>query len=158
MKYHFHFRLYLSLALLILLGACKPDAVYQEHYDFKEDIWMYGDTVSFNFNIEDTSRRYNLYLDIDHMESYPFQNLYLKIHSIFPGDSITREQISLELQEKTGFWTGDCNSSLCKIRFVLREGLLFRETGQYGIKLEQFNRVDTLKGIRRAALYLEFAD
>jgi gliding motility-associated lipoprotein GldH len=146
-------------ALVMLLGiSCTDKPIYTEFHKFQDDIWTYADTASFEFEISDTEKSYNLYLDVEHLESYPFQNLYLNIHSIYPGDSIVTEQLSLELQENSGYWTGDCSGALCKIRFILREGLQFRAPGSYGIRLEQHNRTDSLQGIRKAAIVLEFAE
>jgi gliding motility-associated lipoprotein GldH len=139
--------------------SCHPGKVhYQETVVFEEETWNYSDTAHFAFSIQDTLQRYNLYLDVEHRDDYPFQNLYVIIHSKTPKGEIIKDQHSLELQEKDGFWMGDCQGKSCELRFILREGLAFAEIGDYKISIEQYSREENLKGIQSMGIYLEKAD
>lgn len=131
--------------------------VYQEVHEFDQLVWTYQDTVHFSFKIEDTTTPYHLYLDIRHRPDYPFQNIYVKMHSYAPGKDPIIEQHSLELQEKNGSWIGDCKGQLCQLRFILRENLAFPDTGLYAITVEQFTREAQLRGMKSVSLVLEKA-
>ena len=147
------------LALAAFLSSCHPGKVhYQEAHAFEGETWNYSDTIHFAFSIQDTLQRYNLYLDVGHRDDYPFQNLYVNIHSKTPKGELIKDQHSLELQEKDGFWMGDCRGKSCELRFILREGLAFPEIGEYKISVEQYSREENLKGIQSLGIYLEKAD
>ncbi len=147
----------LVIVLSMMLAGCDRDRVYSGNHRFPDQGWCHGDTVSFGFSIADTSARYNMYLDLDHTTAYPFQNLYVRIHSAFPDGKVLTEQHSLELQEKTGEWLGGCNGTACAARIVLRERMYFDKPGEYRLSFEQYTRTDCLAGIEKLSLVLDRA-
>lgn len=140
---------------MVALAGCDRDRVYSESHRLPEQGWCYGDTIAFGFSITDTSARYNMYLDLDHTTAYPFQNLYVRIHSVFPDGKVLTEQHSLELQEKTGEWLGGCTGTECAARIVLREQMYFDRPGEYRLSFEQYTRTDCLAGIEKLSLVLD---
>lgn len=140
---------------LLLLSGCGQDVFYEESFKPEDGIWKYEDEASFEFDINDISVSYNMYLDITHSADYPFQNLYINIYSSFPDGDIISDQHSLELQESGGQWIGGCSSGACEVRFILKEGMRFSELGSYGIRLEQYTRTEALKGVIDLSLVIE---
>jgi gliding motility-associated lipoprotein GldH len=129
--------------------------LYEKVYTIPEEQWSFSDSLDFAFEIKDTDVKYNMYLDIIHHPDYPFQNMYVLIHSIFPDGRRVTDQQSLELQEKGGTWIGGCRGSSCEVRFIMREKLRFEEAGLYTIVLQQYSRRDPMEGIKKVGLVLE---
>lgn len=147
-----------GLALIGLMGlsACSArKTVFEKEIKLKDALWTDMDTLRFDFEVIDTSRTYNLYLDVEHSASFAYQNLYVQIRSYAPEQAVIEEQHSLELQEKNGEWIGSCKRNTCNLRFVLREGLQFASTGDYRIDIGQYSRKDSLSGIQAIGILLE---
>jgi gliding motility-associated lipoprotein GldH len=140
--------------LIIGIIGCGESAYFKDVYKPENKVWTHGELASFDFAITDTLARYDMYLDVTHTGSYPFQNLYVRIISTFPDGEQVTEQHSLELQEKNGEWVGDCGSKNCELRFILREGMRFDTPGEYNIAFEQFTRRDSLAGVVSLGLVL----
>lgn len=148
-------RLLFFLSCLFLLASCGPNYVYEKAYELPNAQWTYADTLDFEFEIEDTSRIFNLWVTIDHSTSYSYQNLYTRVHTQFPGGERITELLSLELANSLGLWQGDCNSESCQIQIPIQEGAYFNAEGKYQITLEQFMRRDSLPGIKAVQFQLE---
>lgn len=144
----------LGIALLTL-SSCNSDVIFDEDYSIPAYGWAYSEQAAFEFEIDDTTALYRMAVDIDHTSDYPFQNIYLRIHSVFPNDTINVIQHSVELQEPNGQWIGGCSGEDCSVRVILSENMYFNQTGLHKISFEQFTRRDSIKGIEKWGLILE---
>ncbi|KAA3631642.1 MAG: gliding motility lipoprotein GldH [Bacteroidetes bacterium] len=140
---------------ILLLAGCGKHYEYEQKYTIDNNSWSYQDTLDFNFNISDTNRIYNLYLEIEHEDSYAFQNLYTQIHTKFPGGERLDETLSLELANKTGNWLGNCSGSICTLLIPIQENAYFNASGDYEITLEQYMRENPINGIMSISFFLE---
>ena len=146
--------------LILLLGiglltACGPNYVFDEKYDLENTSWSYSNTLDFDLEIEDTLKIYNIFLEIQHSKEYAYQNLYTKIHTAFPSGESVSKLVSLELADQSGFWYGKCGGDFCTLKIPIQEGAFFNALGQHSFKLEQFMRIETLAGVKSAALKVE---
>lgn len=154
LKYKVHAFL-MIFAALITLNACNSHVIFDEVYLIPEYGWVYGEQASFEFDIKDTTALYRMAVDIDHSTEYPFQNIYLRIHSVFPNDTINVIQHSVELLEGNGQWIGGCSGEECSVKVILSENMYFNQTGKHKISFEQYTRRDSLIGIQKWGLVLE---
>lgn len=150
-----HYPVILPLLFALLLPACKPEIVFEKHYEIPNGEWSYADTLDFKVNIRDTLAIYDLYLKLKHSRDYPFENMYVRIHTGFPDGQRLTEQVSLELAAGTGIWNGDCNRKGCRISIPIQEGAYFDQAGTYTFTLEQFTRRDTLPGVEEITFAIE---
>ena len=140
---------------LSLFTACGPDLLYQEERLIPTEQWTYSDSLVYAFEIEDTLAIYNLYLDVQHQPDYPYQNMYIRIHTTFPGGERLQEVLNIDMAEPSGNWYGDCGRSGCSLRVNLQEGAYFNVAGPYRITIEQFMRQNPLPGLTSLTLALE---
>ena len=145
----------LLLVLLTLFTGCGPDLIFDQTHIVQNEKWAYSDSATFEVPIPDTGSVYNLYLDIEHSTDYPFQNLYLMIHTTFPSGKRLDQRLSVDLLTKSGLLLGDCSGNECDLRVRLQEGAYFNESGNYRFAIEQFTRRDSLQGIRGLSLRIE---
>ncbi len=141
-------------SVLFLISCDSRNFIFNESQSIEEGDWKYADTKAYTFDIADTSKVYNIYLSLDHAEDYAYQNLYLKIHTLFPSGKKMEQQVSFELADKYGKWYGDCGSN-CALEVDLQKGAYFNEVGKHTITLEQFMRKDPIDGINELSLMVE---
>ena len=132
-----------------LLSACGPSVHYEKTYEISDPGWSYADTLDFSFTIADTNQIYNLFLEIEHQIDFPRENMYLQIHTQFPGGDRIEELVSLELAGKGGIWFGKCNSETCQIEIPIQQDAYFDRPGDYLVTLEQYTRINPLPGLNR---------
>lgn len=150
----FNFFLFVFSFSLFLIG-CGKDFEYQKKYEIADNSWSYPDSLNFNFNIEDTTRIYNLFLEVEHQDNYSFQNLYTQIHTKFPGGERLSETLSLELADKAGNWMGGCSGSTCTLLIPIQQNAFFNAEGSYEITIEQYMRKNPIDGIISISFMLE---
>ncbi len=152
------FKLISSAFIVILVLGCGPNYIFEEDKTISGNAWTYADSLSFDFNITDTTKVYNLYIELEHSTEYKFQNLYVKVKTKFPDGKKLDQPLSLELANKFGQWLGDCESEKCEIIVPIQEQVYFQQQGDYRIILEQFMREDPMPGLNKFGLKIEETD
>lgn len=145
-------KLSLILVIAVLLSACSADTLFEKEYKLPETGWTPKDSVFYQFSIEDTTRFYDLVLDVHGREEYKYQNLYVSINTVFPSGSVENDIVSLELGTPGGLWHGKCSSGICRVPVLLQEKFKFPAKGSYEIKIAQYSRMDTVKNLNALTL------
>ena len=143
------------LFTITTLISCGPNFIYENEQIISDNNWEYQDSLNFQFEIADTNKLFNIFLDVEHSVDYGFQNLYTQIHTVFPSNDRITEMLSLELADKAGQWFGDCSSEFCTLRIPIQEGAFFNQAGNYSITVEQFMRKNPLEGVKSIAIRIE---
>lgn len=141
---------------MLCLAACGPDYAYHQVQKIPNDgQWRYTDTLNFNFTITDTVSHYNFYLDFEHSDTFPFQNVYLKLYTRFPDGHRLTKLRSFDFFDAQGEALGKCSGHQCSRRSVLQENAYFKEPGAYVLTVEQNSRLDPLLSLQSVGLVLE---
>lgn len=140
---------------LLSFSSCGPNYIFDTRKEISEAGWAYADPVSFSFNIKDTAKIYNLWLEVGHTPSYANQNLYTRIQTVFPDGNKLSEVVSLELADKSGQWLGTCSGQTCALKVPLQMGTYFNQLGEYTLEMEQYMRKDSLKEVRNFRFMVE---
>jgi gliding motility-associated lipoprotein GldH len=148
---------FLIINTLIAVGftACDKDFLLDKKIEISQKGWAYKDTLNFDFDIKDTMKIYNLYLEIEHGELYPYQNLYVMTHTRFPNGIRAAQRINIDLAQKTGKWLGKNSGNTFTHRVDLQEGAYFNEAGNYTLTLAQHMRNDSLADIKSIRFVME---
>ena len=148
-------KLILFLLVVVVLAGCGEDYIYQDSHPFAQAGWTYADSLQFDFEIADTSKRYNLLLTIHHTPDYPYENLYVKFATIFPkgqaalhGSNRVEQITSLQLARKEGSWLGQCSSEECELTIPIQTNTWFPNPGQYSLHIAQYMRQDSLVDVK----------
>jgi gliding motility-associated lipoprotein GldH len=146
----------LSIFLFSLVFlACEKDYLVDKKNNIANEKWTYRDSLNFDFEIKDTLKIYNLYLEIEHGESYPFQNLYVMTHTKFPNGIRAAQRLNVDLAEKTGKWQGEKSGNKWTHRVDLQQGAYFSQSGKYCLTLAQFMRHDSLPELNSVRFIVE---
>ena len=142
----------LGLALpCALLLACGPEVVYERDVPLP-GAWTYADSVSFSYEIADTSRAYDLQLSLKHTDAFATQNLYARFVTVYPDGRRQSEPVSLELADARGQWQGDCRGAVCELAIPLQDSARFPMAGEYGLVVHQYMRSEELGGVEGVGL------
>lgn len=137
---------------MLVFASCGPTTIHEESLDIK-GLWT-DDMLTTTINISDTLKRYDLVATIAHQENFRFENLYLKVTTVFPDGEEKSSPLSLELANSMGLWNGKCKRGVCSLSFNLQERFKFKSPGPYTFKVEQYSRLDSLQGIDNLTLSL----
>lgn len=146
------------LTLLLGLNACDENRHFEKNIDFEDRYWPIQRQPSFEFEIADTDRTYNLYVTLRNESDYPHSNLYFTYYlSDSTGTEMKHDLISKFLfDQKTGQPLGKSGlGDIYNHRFPLLEHFAFQHPGKYTVRFEQFMRTDTLRGILSVGLRVE---
>ena len=143
--------------LLLLFTGCGDDYIYEETKLVPNGEWTYEEALAFDFDLKDTSARYDIILYISHTDTYGFQNMYVQFHTNFPSGESESQVVSLELARKNGVWNGRCNGEKCEVEIPLQTNAYFPEPGAHQIKVEQYMRRNPLPGVEGMTLKIRKA-
>lgn len=145
-----------SCVIILLLTNCdKTNYLFKAETAFENSTWKYADTINFSVTIEDTLKRYNLGLDLNHATDYLNQNIYLKIHTKFPNGQRFSQRVNIDLADKTGKWYGKCSGGDCNLEAYIQKDAFFNQIGTYTFTIEQFTRNEALENINNLTFYIE---
>ncbi|RSK51367.1 gliding motility lipoprotein GldH [Hymenobacter rigui] len=137
-----------------LLASCNPNEIYEKNQDLKSAVgdayvWAVQDKPTFEFEIPDTTQRYDVYFNVRNAADYEYYNLYVRHTLTGPdGKPVSRLLHQMLLMDpQTGEPRGDGSGDIFDHRFLALPNQKFHQTGPYKIMLEQYMRQDQLRGI-----------
>jgi gliding motility-associated lipoprotein GldH len=151
-------RLGYILILLSVLCACDSDRLYEQNIILKERYWRVDEPLVFDFHIDDPSQRYSIYYNVRNSLEFPYARLFVQYTlSDSVGTTIANKLNAQYLfDQKTGKPFGQSGiGDVFDHQFLIIEKYKFNQPGKYQLKIEQYNRQDTLRGILAVGFRLE---
>jgi gliding motility-associated lipoprotein GldH len=149
-----------SVLVAIVLLGCDSNRVFEKNLDFKDRMWKIAEPAEFSFQISDTSKKYNLLIDVRNSIEYPYSRLFVN-YNLKGSDSITlsKELIAVYLfDQKTGKPFGTSGiGDIYDHQFSILKNYTFKKPGDYKMNFQQFMRMDTIPGILAVGLRVERA-
>ncbi len=137
-------KFFLFIFLIFIFASCGENFIFEKKKDINNQQWTYQDSINFDFEIKDTFKIYNLCLEIEHPDNYPYQNIYLMTHTKFPTGERPSQRINVDLAKNTGEWLGEKNGNKYTHRIDLQPNAYFNNAGNYTLTLGQYMRQDSL--------------
>jgi len=148
-------KIYSIIILLIALAAgCKQIDVYEKVVPFPKHEWAAAEKPAFNFAITDTAARYNVFVVLRHGDAYHFNNLWIDITTIPPGDTAQTVRANLKLGDNQK-WLGNTIDDIVEHRVLINTNPLKFKQGNYKFILQQVMREDPLQYILNAGIRVE---
>lgn len=117
--------------------------------------WSLNDTACFNVDIIDTLAYYNFYINLRHSTDYKFSNIFLFLHTTFPGGQVTSDTLQILLADNSGKWIGSGMGKVKECRVMLQDRVRFPRSGNYSFCIEQAMRAEPLEGIEDIGIRIE---
>ncbi len=146
------------ISLSLFTWACNDNVLFQSEKEIANSIWTYQDSINIAFNIADTSKLYNMYLTMEHRDTFATQNIYLQLHTKFPNGKRLSRIRSFDLYNIKGEPTGKCSGHQCEVKFALQENAYFNQVGEHVLTIVQNTRQDALGNIQKVGLRIEKTD
>ena len=151
-------RIISALVLLTLLfSSCDSNRLYEENRDIKDGVWNVKDRLEFEVDVPDSVTPYNFYFNIRNTEDYPWSNIYVFMHTVFPNGKIGVDTVEFPLADQDGRWYGKGQGDIHDCQLVFKKGVRFPYPGKYKIALEHAMRVSELPGVVSAGIRIERA-
>lgn len=150
------FRSLIVLLLIVNLSSCGETGLYEKVIFMPEQQWPQSYQPEFNFEVSDTLSSYRLYFLIRHDDGYAYNNIWIRLYSKLPGDSVQRsERFEIPLATENR-WLGIGMGDIYDHRVLLYpKPVRFTRKGHYTVKLEQNMRVDPLKHVFNTGIRVE---
>ncbi|MBC7384482.1 MAG: gliding motility lipoprotein GldH [Bacteroidia bacterium] len=141
--------------LLLSFQACDKTRVFDENKEIANEQWYYKNHLLFDVNIEDTSRLYNIYVNLRVSNDYKYCNLFMMVLQINPDKQLQKERKEFTLADENGRWLGKGLGDMYDYQIPVYKNTRFYEKGIYRFELEQNMRNDTLLYIKSAGIRIE---
>ena len=148
-------KLFFAIAVIIMMVSCGNDKLYDESVVIPDAKWDMENIPYFNVTVDDTLVDYTFYLNIRHLDSYRYSNLFLFMHTELPNGNVTHDTIECVLAMPDGRWMGKNSGTMRSAKIMLNPALCFPLKGTYHFEIEQAMREKELKGITDIGLCFE---
>lgn len=141
--------------MILGLESCDYNRLYEQYQPIEAHEWSHDQPVNFEVDIEDTTERYNLFLDLRHKNNYSYNNIWVTINTVFPNSDTNELKNEFSLANKRGRWKGQRVGSVYDHRFLVRKNFRFRQKGTYQFQIQHLMRKDQLEGVMDVGLRIE---
>ncbi len=142
----------------MLAASCINIDQFEKTEQIPARQWFYNETPAFTFHIADTMSLYNLYIVLRHTDAYNYNNIWLRLGTKFPGDSVRFQNINLILANDAKGWEGTGMDDIFEVRKNISRGPVpFRKAGDYTFTVSQIMRENPLKNILSVGVRVEKA-
>lgn len=149
----------LILLVSIIFFSCDKKRVFDE-YKSVGSAWNKDSIVSFNLPELDSTKRYDLFINLRANNNYPFSNLFLIVTLEKPNGYTKVDTLEYEMAAADGTLLGDGFTDIKESKLYLKENVRFR--GKYKLNIKQAVReggkvpgVTQLEGITEVGLRIE---
>lgn len=153
------FLIVLSCSILSLLfSACRKNVILSEYTKLPEEGWRTENKLKFSVDIVDNKPYHHVYLNVRHADSYPYSNLYVFLTTTYPNGKTTLDTLECVLANKKGEWVGDGAGDIWDHKILLKQNVLFPQTGKYVFSFEQGMRSNPLPLVMDFGMTIEKAE
>ena len=149
----------LFLLVSILFISCDEKRVYDE-YKSVGNAWHKDSIVTFNLPELDSTKRYNLFVNLRATNAYKFNNLFLIVALEMPNGFTKVDTLEYQMADPDGTLLGDGFSDIKESKLFYKENVRFRS--KYKVSIKQAVRengkvpgVKALDGITEVGFRIE---
>lgn len=151
----FKYCLPLILLALITLSCNNERLLYHYSKDIDEDGWKHSDSLVFEIESIDTTKIFDINVNIRNNNYYPYANLGI-VFLIQEADSVVySDTLNLVMSYNNGMWRGNGWGSLYEFKTNLIKDYNFENKGVYRLILLQYMDVNPLTGLNSLGIEME---
>ncbi len=152
----------LLLLVVFLFFSCDKKRVFDE-YKSVGNTWNKDSIVTFELPVLDSTKNYNLFVNLRANNSYPFNNLFLIVAMERPNGFTKVDTLEYQMANSDGTLLGDGFSDLKESKLFFKEKINLK--GKYKVHIKQAVRengkvpgVEDLDGITEVGFRIEKID
>ncbi len=149
----------LVLIVFILFSSCDKKRVFDQ-YKSVGNAWNKDSIVTFNLPELDSTKRYNLFVNLRANNDYKYNNLFLIVALELPNGFTKVDTLEYQMADPDGTMLGDGFSDIKESKLFYKENVRFRSS--YKIHIKQAVRengkvpgVKALDGITEVGFRIE---
>lgn len=128
------------LALLLILVSCDSKRIFDEYTSIENNKWDINSPVSYQFEVQDTLAKRNLFINIRNNNDYEYSNLFLITKMSFPDGHKIVDTLEYDMADKNGEFLGKGFTELKESKLFYKEQILFPIQGTYTLDIFQAMR------------------
>jgi gliding motility-associated lipoprotein GldH len=147
------------LLTLILFYSCDKQRVFDE-YKTVGSAWHKDSIITFDLPILDSTKRYNLFINLRDNNNYQYNNLFLIVSIEKPNGYTKVDTLEYQMASPDGTLLGEGFTDIKESKLFYKENVRFK--GKYKVSIKQAVRetgkvpgVKLLKGITDVGLRIE---
>lgn len=148
------------VSMLIMISSCDRKRVFDEYKPVRG--WHKDSVVSFKLGSLDSSRVYDLFINIRNNNDYQYSNLFLITEIRFPQGKVISDTLEYEMARPNGEWLGTGFGDVKESKLWYKENVSFDESGDYRVTIQQAMRrngkvqgIEELQGITHVGFRIE---
>lgn len=149
---------------ILVLASCDKNRVFDQYVSMPSAGWHRDSIVTFDLPQVDTTKTYDMFVNLRTTSDYPFSNLFLIVTLDQPNRLTLVDTLEYQMADPTGEMLGSGFSDVKESKLYYKEKFRFRK-GEYKVKLQQALRengkipgVESLKGITEVGFRIENRD
>ncbi len=154
---------FFTVAILgVLIASCDKERVFDE-YKSVGSAWHKDSIASFDLPEMDTTKTYNLFVNVRSNDAYPYSNLFLIVQMDHPGRLSKVDTLEYVMADEEGNLLGNGFSDIKESKLFYKERVRFKK-GNYKVHIKHAVRetgkvqgVPELKGISEVGFRIEYA-
>ncbi|MCH4552056.1 gliding motility lipoprotein GldH [Aestuariibaculum lutulentum] len=151
---------FLAICSLVFV-SCDSNRVFDE-YKSVPNKWHKDSIVSFDITPPDSTKAYNLFVNLRNTNAYKYNNLFLIVEMVFPHGKTIKDTLEYRMADPTGKLLGTGVTDTKENKLWYKEGVVFKEAGNYKVNIQQamrengkVNGVVELEGITDVGFRIE---
>lgn len=148
---------YILIIPCFLISCGDSDVVYQNSKVIENNTWNKNESVTFDFDINDTTEFYDFYFNLRTTNLYEWSNLYMFVEIGSPEDQYNIDTVEFLLANSVGEWTGVSSGSVINNKVLFINKKRFPALGTYRLTFNQAMRQDDLKEVMDVGIIIKKA-
>ena len=148
---------------LVSISSCDRNRDFDEYKSLRG--WNKDSLVRFELENIDSSRVYDLFINIRNNSEYLYSNLFLITEIKFPQGKVISDTLEYEMTRPNGEWLGTGFGDVKENKLWYKENVKFDEPGKYKVTIQQAMRkngevegIQELEGITDVGFRIENSD
>jgi gliding motility-associated lipoprotein GldH len=143
------------ITLAVITSACNRQKPVSKVHTFSNAVWERFNFVSFDFEITDINRDYDVYLIIRYNDDFLGRNLPVNLTMTTPSGGERIRDFSFFLRNAEGQITGEDKNGIYELVTLTHPGVFFSQPGTCHFELENFSSKYFTTGIVEVGIVLE---
>lgn len=150
------------LITFLIVTSCDNKRVFDEYTNISNNNWRIDTPVLFQFEVQDTIAKRNLFINLRNNNNYAFSNLFLITKMSFPDGQKIIDTLEYDMADKTGRFLGKGFTEVKENKLFYKENIRFPKKGKYEVEISHAMRkngevegVDALQGISDIGFRIE---
>ncbi|MDO7172206.1 gliding motility lipoprotein GldH [Mariniflexile sp. AS56] len=151
----------LFLLISFVFTSCDPNRVFDE-YQSVPNKWHKDSVVRFSVKVPDSTKAYNLFVNLRNTNAYKYNNLFLIVEMAFPHGKTIKDTLEYKMADPSGKLLGTGLTDIKENKLWYKEGVVFKEKGEYVVKIQhamrengKVNGVIALEGVTDVGFRIE---